>query len=62
MKRLSAVPAPFAGIARATTPATAATVNMDAIVRIFVGFMYQVSLIRWEWRELRLGIVRELMT
>jgi hypothetical protein len=39
MKRLSAVPAPFAGIARATTPATAATVNKDAIVRSFVVFM-----------------------
>ena len=39
MKRLSAVPAPLAGIARATTPATAATVNMDAIVRSFVRFM-----------------------
>jgi hypothetical protein len=39
MKRLSVVPAPFAGIARATTPATAATVNMDVIVRIFVSFM-----------------------
>jgi hypothetical protein len=32
----------------------------DAIVRSFVGFMYQVSPINWEWRELRLGIVREL--
>ncbi len=39
MKRLSVVPALFAGIARATTPATAATVNMDAIVRSFVSFM-----------------------
>jgi hypothetical protein len=29
----------LAGIARATTPATAATVMMDAIVRIFVSFM-----------------------
>jgi hypothetical protein len=59
IKRLSAVPAPFAGIARATTPATAATVIKDVIVRSFVSFMYQVSLINWEWRELRLGIVRE---
>jgi hypothetical protein len=39
MKRLSAVPAPFAGIARATTPATAATVSRDVIVRSFVSFM-----------------------
>ncbi len=39
MKRLSAVPAPLAGIARATTPATAATVTMDAIVRSFVSFI-----------------------
>jgi hypothetical protein len=53
------VPAPFAGIASATTPATAATVNAVRTVRSFVCFMYQVSLIRWEWRELRLGIVRE---
>jgi hypothetical protein len=28
-------------------------------VRSFVSFMYQVSLIRWEWREYGLGIVRE---
>jgi hypothetical protein len=62
MKRLSVAPAPFAGIAIATTPATAATVIKDAIVRSFVSFMYQVSLINWEWRELRLGIVRELVT
>jgi hypothetical protein len=62
INRLSAVPAPFAGIARATTPATAATVNVDAIVRIFVSFMYQVSPMKWEWRELWLGIVRELVT
>jgi hypothetical protein len=33
------VPALFAGIARATTPATAATVIRDAIVRSFVSFM-----------------------
>jgi hypothetical protein len=39
MNRLSVVPAPLAGIARATTPATAATVNMDVIVRSFVSFM-----------------------
>ena len=39
MKRLSAVPAPFAGIARATTPATAATVSRDVIVRSFVSFI-----------------------
>jgi len=39
MYRLSVVPAPLAGIARATTPTTAATVNRDVIVRIFVSFM-----------------------
>jgi hypothetical protein len=39
MNRLSAVPALLAGIASETTPATAATVMMDAIVRIFVSFM-----------------------
>jgi hypothetical protein len=39
MKRLSVVPAPLAGIASATTPATATTVNMDVIVRIFVSFI-----------------------
>ena len=39
MKRLSAVPAPFAGIASATTPATAAIVNKDAIVRSLFSFM-----------------------
>ena len=39
MYRLSAVPAPLAGIARATTPATAATVRIDANERIFVSFM-----------------------
>jgi hypothetical protein len=38
----------------------AATVNRDAIVRSFIGFMGQVSLISWGWRELTLGIVREL--
>jgi hypothetical protein len=59
MKRLSVVPAPFAGIARATTPATAATVTAVKTVRSFVSFMYQVSLINWEWREYGLGIVRE---
>ena len=47
MKRLSAVPAPFAGIARATTPATAATVNKDANVRKMFDFMGQVSRIKW---------------
>ena len=54
------MPAPLAGIARATTPATAATVTMDVIVRSFVSFMPLVSLISWGWRELTLGIVREL--
>ncbi len=39
--------------------ATAATVNPVRTVRSFVSFMYQVSLIRWEWREYGLGIVRE---
>jgi hypothetical protein len=39
MYRLSVVPAPLAGIARATTPTTAATMNRDVIVRIFVSFM-----------------------
>jgi UDP-N-acetylmuramyl pentapeptide phosphotransferase/UDP-N-acetylglucosamine-1-phosphate transferase len=39
MKRLSAVPAPFAGIASATTPATAATVTAVRTVRSFVSFM-----------------------
>ena len=39
MKRLSVVPALFAGIAKATTPATAATVKTDAIVRSFVSFI-----------------------
>jgi hypothetical protein len=34
----------LAGIARATTPATAATVNRDVIVRSFVSFILQVSL------------------
>jgi hypothetical protein len=44
MKRLSVVPALLAGIARATTPATAATVSRDVIVRSFVRFIGQVSL------------------
>ena len=44
MKRFSVVPAPLAGIARATTPATAATVNREVIVRSFVSFIGQVSL------------------
>ena len=39
MKRLFGVPAPFAGIARATTPATTVTVNKDVIVRSLVSFM-----------------------
>ena len=39
MKRLSAVPAPFAGIARATTPATAATVTAVRSVRSLFSFM-----------------------
>ena len=39
MNRLSVVPAPEAGIARATTPATAATVNAVRTVRSFVSFM-----------------------
>ena len=39
MKRLSVVPAPFAGIARATTPATAATVTAVRTERIFVSFI-----------------------
>ncbi len=43
MYRLSVMPAPLAGIAKATTPATAATVSRDVIVRSFVGFMTQVS-------------------
>ncbi len=39
MKRLSVVPAPFAGLASATTPATAATVTAVRTVRSFVSFM-----------------------
>ena len=39
MKRLSAVPAPFAGIASATTPATAATVTAVRTVRSLFSFM-----------------------
>ena len=39
MKRLSAVPAPFAGIARATTPATAATVTAVRTVRSLFSFI-----------------------
>ncbi len=38
-KRLSVVPAPLAGIARATTPATAATITAVRTVRIFVRFI-----------------------
>ncbi len=48
MKRLSVVPAPLAGIARATTPATADTVMMDAIVRSFVSVMPLVSTVNCE--------------
>ena len=44
MKRLSAVPAPLAGIASATKPATTATVNRDVILRSFVSLIGQVSL------------------
>ena len=39
MYRSVDVPAPLAGIARAITPATAAMVIMDAIVRSFVSFI-----------------------
>ncbi len=39
MKRFSAVPAPFAGTASATTPATDATVMAVRTVRSFIGFM-----------------------
>jgi hypothetical protein len=39
IKRLSAVPALFAGIERATTPATAETVNRVATVRNMFSFM-----------------------
>ena len=39
MKRLSAVPAPLAGIASATTPATAATVTAVRTVRSLFSFM-----------------------
>jgi len=39
------VPAPLAGMARATTPATAATVMMDANVRIRFSFINLLSLI-----------------
>ncbi len=39
MKRLSVVPAPFAGIASATTPVTAATVTAVRTVRSFVSFI-----------------------
>ena len=45
MYRLSVVPAPLAGMARATTPATAETVKMDANVRKRFSFMYSLSLI-----------------
>ena len=39
MKRLSVVPAPFAGIASVTTPTTAATVTAVRTARSFVSFM-----------------------
>ena len=44
MYRLSVVPAPLAGMARATTPATAEIVMMDANVRKRFSFMYLLSL------------------
>jgi hypothetical protein len=44
MNRLSVVSALLAGIAKATTPAIADTVMMDAIERSFVSFIGQVSL------------------
>jgi hypothetical protein len=40
----------LAGIARATTPATADTVTMETIVRSFVIFIVQVSRIYCEGR------------
>ncbi len=39
MKRLSVVPAPFAGTAKATTPATAATVTAERSMRSLFSFM-----------------------
>jgi hypothetical protein len=45
MYRLSVVPAPLAGMAKATTPATAETVMMDANVRKRFSFMSLLSLI-----------------
>lgn len=39
MNRLSVVPAPLAGIAKATTPAMAATVNRETTERSFVSFI-----------------------
>ena len=50
MNRLSVVSAPLAGIDRATTPATAATVNRDVIVRSFVSFIGKVSRISCDVR------------
>ena len=61
MYRLSAVPAPLAGIASAITPATAEIMNRDAIVRSFVSFMGQVSRICCDGHKLLLGIVGELL-
>ena len=50
MYRLSVVPAPLAGMARATTPATAETVMMDANVRKRFSFMPLLLLIGLYWR------------
>ena len=55
MNRLPEVPAPLAGIARATIPATAATVNRDVNVRNFVSFIEQVSL---EFCDLAMNVVQ----
>ena len=43
MKRLVGASAPFAGIAKATTPATVVTVTAVRTVRSLFSFMYQVS-------------------
>jgi hypothetical protein len=50
MYRLSVVPAPLAGMARATTPATAETVMMDANVRKRFSFMPLLLLKSLYWR------------
>ena len=50
MYRFSVVPAPLAGMARATTPATAETVMMDANVRKRIIFMPLLLLIGLYWR------------